>query len=137
MPAPLDRPNPALSRRYFLTGTATAATAPFLDLPSAQAAAQPVADASRTAEIVLVVNRKEYRLALDPRTSLLDALRDHIGLTGAKKSCDHGQCGACTIHIDGRRALSCMQFAVMAEGHEVTTIEGLSTPGGALHPMQQ
>jgi xanthine dehydrogenase YagT iron-sulfur-binding subunit len=76
-------------------------------------------------------------LALDPRTSLLDALREHVGLTGAKKGCDHGQCGACTVHLDGRRVLSCLTFAVIADGRKVTTIEGLSGKEGVLHPMQQ
>ena len=78
-----------------------------------------------------------HTLALDSRTSLLDALRDHIGLTGTKKGCDHGQCGACTVHIDGRRVLSCLTLAVMADGRSVTTIEGLAGPNGELHPMQQ
>jgi xanthine dehydrogenase YagT iron-sulfur-binding subunit len=76
-------------------------------------------------------------MRVDPRTTLLDALRDSLGLTGTKKGCGHGQCGACTVHLDGQRVLSCMTFAVMAQGHEITTIEGLSTPGGPLHPMQQ
>jgi xanthine dehydrogenase YagT iron-sulfur-binding subunit len=88
-------------------------------------------------DVVLPVNGQKHRLALDARTSLLDALRDHIGLTGTKKGCDHGQCGACTVHIDGKRALSCMTLAVMAQGRVVTTIEGLASPAGALHPMQQ
>jgi len=85
----------------------------------------------------LVVNGQQRRLALDTRTSLLDALREHLGLTGTKKGCDHGQCGACTVLIDGRRMLSCLTFALMAEGREVRTIEGLSQPDGSLHPMQQ
>ena len=85
----------------------------------------------------LTVNKQPYRLALDPRTSLLDALRDEIGLTGTKKGCDHGQCGACTVLVDGTRVLSCMSFAVMNDGRDVTTIEGLASPSGELHPMQQ
>jgi len=76
-------------------------------------------------------------VALDVRTSLLDALREHLGLTGAKKGCDHGQCGACTVMIEGRRVLACLTLAVAAEGRPVTTIEGLAGPNGALHPMQQ
>jgi len=83
------------------------------------------------------VNRQTYNLALDNRTSLLDALRDHIGLTGTKKGCDHGQCGACTVLIDGERVLSCLIFAVMAQGRDITTIEGLVSSDGSLHPMQQ
>jgi xanthine dehydrogenase YagT iron-sulfur-binding subunit len=95
------------------------------------------ADPRATAHITLTINNERYALDLDPRTSLLDALREHIGLTGTKKGCDHGQCGACTVLLDGRRVLSCMSFAAMLEGRAVTTIEGLSAPGGALHPMQQ
>jgi xanthine dehydrogenase YagT iron-sulfur-binding subunit len=89
------------------------------------------------ADVRLTVNGNRHRLKLDPRTSLLDALRDHLGLAGSKKGCDHGQCGACTVLLDGRRVLSCLLFAVMAENREVTTIEGLAGGDGALHPMQQ
>jgi xanthine dehydrogenase YagT iron-sulfur-binding subunit len=84
----------------------------------------------------LVVNKQPHRLAIDPRVTLLDALREHLGLTGAKKGCDHGQCGACTVLVDGRRVLSCLTLAVATRG-EVTTIEGLTRPDGPLHPMQQ
>jgi xanthine dehydrogenase YagT iron-sulfur-binding subunit len=83
------------------------------------------------------INGTSHTLTLDPRTSLLDLLREHLGLVGTKKGCDHGQCGACTVHLDGRRIASCMTMAVQADGHEVTTIEGLSPPDGSLHPMQQ
>src|SRR5690242_1110980 len=86
--------------------------------------------------VTLHVNGVAHELTIAPWTSLLDALRDHLGLTGTKKGCDHGQCGACTVLIDGRRVLSCLTFALMAEEREVTTIEGLA-PQGALHPMQQ
>ena len=89
------------------------------------------------AAVSLNINGRSHTLALDTRTSLLDALRDHIGLTGTKKGCDHGQCGACTVHVDGRRVLSCLTLAVMADGRRVTTIEGLAGPNGELHPMQQ
>jgi xanthine dehydrogenase YagT iron-sulfur-binding subunit len=88
-------------------------------------------------DVDLHINGQSYRLSLDVRTTLLDAIRDHAGLTGTKKGCDHGQCGACTVLVDGVRVLSCMSFAVMNTGRDVTTIEGLSSPGGALHPMQQ
>jgi xanthine dehydrogenase YagT iron-sulfur-binding subunit len=88
------------------------------------------------AQVTLTVNEREHRLALDVRTTLLDTLRDHLGLTGSKKGCDHGQCGACTVLVDGRRVLSCLTLAVMAQGHKVTTIEGLAE-NGELHPMQQ
>jgi len=87
--------------------------------------------------ISLRVNGRDRRLSLDPRTTLLDALREHAGLTGTKKGCDHGQCGACTVLLDNRRVLSCLSLAAMAEGHDVTTIEGLAKPDGTLHPMQQ
>jgi xanthine dehydrogenase YagT iron-sulfur-binding subunit len=85
----------------------------------------------------LNINGKEHQVALDIRTSLLDALREHLGLTGSKKGCDHGQCGACTVLIDGRRALSCLTLAIAAQHHSVTTIEGLAAADGTLHPMQQ
>jgi hypothetical protein len=84
----------------------------------------------------LQVNGREHRVALDPRTTLLDALREHLGLTGSKKGCDHGQCGACTVLIEGRRALACLTLAAAAQGRNITTIEGLADAGGALHPMQ-
>jgi xanthine dehydrogenase YagT iron-sulfur-binding subunit len=85
----------------------------------------------------LQVNGRRHPLALDPRTTLLDALREHLGLTGTKVGCNHGTCGACTVHVDGRRELSCLTLALMAEGRQVTTIEGLVGPDGLLHPMQQ
>jgi xanthine dehydrogenase YagT iron-sulfur-binding subunit len=84
----------------------------------------------------VAINGRPQRLELDPRTSLLDALREHLQLTGAKKGCDHGQCGACTVHLDGRRVVSCLTLAVQAHGKRVTTIEGLAE-GDRLHPMQQ
>ena len=95
------------------------------------------ADARMPVNMKLRVNGREHRLTLDGRTTLLDALREHVGLTGTKKGCDHGQCGACTVLIDNRRVLSCLSFATMAEGSEITTIEGLAKSDGALHPMQQ
>ncbi len=82
------------------------------------------------------INKKAYNLTTDTRTTLLDLLREQLGLTGSKKGCDHGQCGACTVHIDGERVLSCLTLAVMLPGKEVTTIEGLAQ-GEKLHPMQQ
>jgi xanthine dehydrogenase YagT iron-sulfur-binding subunit len=85
--------------------------------------------------VALTVNGSSRRLALDPRTTLLDALREHLQLTGTKKGCDHGQCGACTVIVGGRRINSCLTLAVMHEGESVTTIEGLGTPDN-LHPMQ-
>jgi xanthine dehydrogenase YagT iron-sulfur-binding subunit len=84
---------------------------------------------------VLSVNGQACRLRVEPRVSLLDALREHLGLTGSKKGCDQGTCGACTVWVEGRRVLACLTLAVACEGREVTTIEGL-TAGGELHPMQ-
>jgi xanthine dehydrogenase YagT iron-sulfur-binding subunit len=98
--------------------------------------AEPPADPSSVSEVVLTVNGREHPLTLDNRTSLLDALREHLELTGSKKGCDHGQCGACTILVDGRRVNSCLILAVMAAGAEVTTIEGLAGDDG-LHPVQR
>src|SRR3979409_2394878 len=87
------------------------------------------------AELVVTVNGQPRRLALDVRTTLLDALREHLRLSGTKKGCDHGQCGACTVLINGRRVNSCLTLAVMHEDDQVVTIEGLGEPDG-LHPMQ-
>ena len=85
----------------------------------------------------LEINGRKHELALEPRVTLLDALREHLGLTGTKKGCDQGQCGACTVHVDGVRVLSCLTLAAQVEGRAVTTIEGLSEPGGELHPVQR
>jgi xanthine dehydrogenase YagT iron-sulfur-binding subunit len=90
-----------------------------------------------TLPLTLQVNGQRVDVAIDPRTSLLDLLREQLQLTGAKKGCDHGQCGACTVHLDGRRVASCLTLAAKAQDREVLTIEGLSPPDGALHPMQQ
>ncbi|RRH97454.1 (2Fe-2S)-binding protein [Mesorhizobium tamadayense] len=128
-----------LSRRSFMTGTVSAAAAAPL-LTSAAKAEVPAATHSKLREAVAVslrINKRPYELSLDTRTSLLDALRDHAGLTGTKKGCDHGQCGACTVLVDGKRVLSCLSFAVMNQGKEVTTVEGLASSEGKLHPMQQ
>ena len=97
----------------------------------------PEESAIETVTTCVRVNGKVHTLAIDPRTSLLDLVREHLGLTGSKKGCDHGQCGACTVHLDGRRVVSCMTPAVQADGCEVLTIEGLSPADGELHPMQQ
>ncbi|HEY4200324.1 MAG TPA: (2Fe-2S)-binding protein [Devosiaceae bacterium] len=86
--------------------------------------------------VTLTINGERHTLTLDPRTTLLDCLREVLHLTGTKKGCDHGQCGACTVHIDGRRMNSCLALAIACEGSNVTTIEGIGTPD-QLHPMQQ
>ena len=86
--------------------------------------------------VTLTVNGHTQELELEPRVSLLDALRERLGLTGSKKGCDQGTCGACTVWVDGRRVLACLTLAVTCEGREVTTIEGLGTDDGDLHPMQ-
>ncbi|MEX3314457.1 2Fe-2S iron-sulfur cluster-binding protein [Sulfitobacter sp. PS-8MA] len=87
-------------------------------------------------ETELTINGRQYRLELDPRTTLLDALRHHLGLTGSKKGCDHGQCGACTVMVNGRRINACLTLACMHDGDEITTIEGIGQPGN-LSPLQQ
>ncbi len=133
-----DEARRGLSRRGFLTATmASTMTATLLDKRRAEAAPAAAADARAPLAVTLRVNGRDHRLALDVRTSLLDTLRDHLGLTGTKKGCDHGQCGACTVLLDGHRTLSCLTFSAMAEGHEITTIEGLAAADGTLHPMQQ
>ncbi len=104
----------------------------------AGAAAQPPAAVTDSAMVLvnLTINGRLHTLSLDPRTTLLDLLREHLDLTGTKKGCDQGQCGACTVLIDGRRVNSCLTFAVMYDGAQITTIEGLAA-NGALHPLQQ
>lgn len=99
------------------------------------ATAQGAANTPAALDIVLRVNGAERRLTLDPRTTLLDALREHLGLAGTKKGCGLGQCGACTVLIDGKRMKSCLSLAALAEGREITTIEGLAQ-GERLHPLQ-
>ena len=98
--------------------------------------AEPMLPAQEKIPVTLIVNGVERRLELAPWTTLLDALRDRLDLTGSKKGCDHGQCGACTVLVEGRRVNSCLTLAVMKDGAQVTTIEGLAK-GGALHPLQQ
>ena len=87
--------------------------------------------------LVLRVNGQDHKLRSDPRTTVLDALREQIGLTGTKKGCDHGQCGACTVHVDGERMLSCLMLVEGMVGRQVLTIEGIAADDGELHPMQQ
>ena len=121
-----------MSRRGVLTGSAAAAAL----AAAPQVEAQPAkAAAPATMPVSLTVNGKRRDLNLDTRTTLLDALREHLALTGTKKGCDHGQCGACTVIVNGERINSCLSLAVQHQGDEVKTIEGLGTPD-KLHPMQ-
>ncbi len=127
------------SRRSFLTSTmAGSMTATLLDRASARGA-EPTgrADPGALMPLRLRINGQNRDLSLDPRTTLLDALREHIGLTGTKKGCDHGQCGACTVLLNNRRVLSCLTLAASVQEQPVTTIEGLVQSDGSLHPMQQ
>jgi len=138
-----DKSGPAdPNRRGFLisTGTAAAATVIGASLPAAAGAGASASVPDTTSiegaiPISLRINGAEKQLRIDPRTTLLDCLRENVALTGTKKGCDHGQCGACTVHVNGRRVLSCLTLALLLDGQEVTTIEGLGTPDH-LHPMQ-
>jgi xanthine dehydrogenase YagT iron-sulfur-binding subunit len=131
---------PVVSRRFLLTGGATAAMAmPLIGgIAKAQdvAVAQPVKNPRDPVAMTLRVNGQDHAVHLDARTTLLDALREGLALTGSKKGCDQGQCGACTVHVNGQRVLSCLTLAVAVQGQDVATIEGLATDG-KLHPMQQ
>ena len=124
-----------LSRRGVLVGGAASVATVTLVPVAAPAGAAPAAAAPPTAKVRFNVNGATRELELDTRTSLLDALREHLHLTGTKKGCDHGQCGACTVIVDGRRINSCLTLAVMHEGESITTIEGLGTPE-KMHAMQ-
>jgi xanthine dehydrogenase YagT iron-sulfur-binding subunit len=119
------KPASGFNRRAFISGAAGAAES---------TAAAP--DPNLPVDMTLQVNGAAKSLNIDARTTLLDALREHIGLTGSKKGCDHGQCGACTVMVGGRRVLSCLTLALTAQDKQITTIEGLSQ-GDKLHPMQQ
>jgi xanthine dehydrogenase YagT iron-sulfur-binding subunit len=131
-----DQPSITVTRRGILGGSAA-----LLAAPAAAAAAAAGSKEPKTMKdtggvpATLTVNGKDMHLTLDPRTTLLDALREHLRLTGTKKGCDHGQCGACTVIVAGRRINSCLTLAVMHDGDDITTIEGLGKPE-RLHPMQ-
>lgn len=129
--------SPGFDRRAFMAGAAGSALVPITARAAAQEASVSAAqDPSFPVDVTLRVNGKDMRLRIDARTTVLDALREHLRLTGSKKGCDHGQCGACTVLIDDRRVVSCLTLALAAEGQEITTIEGLATDD-RLHPMQQ
>ena len=142
---PKSRP-PSPNRRKFLltsgSGVAASLVAGYVpaltkDAPmeSDSVPARAAPNIEGTVPITLRINGKDHQLRIDPRTTLLDCIRETVVLTGTKKGCDHGQCGACTVHVNGRRVLSCLNLALMHDGKEITTIEGLGTPE-ALHPMQ-
>ena len=125
-----------MSRRGVLAGSTATAVAAAAPMSAAARPGTPApAPAAPTMPVRFKVNGEARELSLDPRTTLLDALREHLHLTGTKKGCDHGQCGACTVMVDGVRINSCLSLAVMHEGDAITTIEGLGTPD-KLHPMQ-
>ena len=136
-----DHPSEPSRRQFLLTGgSAVAASVLAATVGDETHVAQTVAGAAVPAvegavPITLRINGTDHAIRIDPRTTLLDCLRETLALTGTKKGCDHGQCGACTVHVNGRRVLSCLNLALMHDGHEITTIEGLGTPE-AMHPMQ-
>ena len=143
---PQSSPSDPTRREFLWTMGGTAAAAVIAgcasEHPSSTAAqsGSPAATLDRpnvegAVPITLRINGKDDQLRIDPRTTLLDCIRETIALTGTKKGCDHGQCGACTVHVNGRRVNSCLSLALMHDGEEITTIEGLGTPD-ALHPMQ-
>ncbi len=144
IPAPgfISVTDTSLSRRNFLQMVGITGAVSGLGLPlaghamAAAAITQAAAESDGTVTVQMKVNGKSKSLKVDPRTTLLDGLRDHLQLTGTKKGCDHGQCGACTVHVNGRRVNSCLSLVAMHEGDEITTLEGLGQPGN-LSPMQQ
>jgi xanthine dehydrogenase YagT iron-sulfur-binding subunit len=128
------------SRRTFLKQSSLLTAMALVPSPVVTAAAaeldEKVAAAFEKVPLSLKVNGTKHKLSVEPRTTLLDLLRENLHLTGTKKGCDYGQCGACTVHVDGERVNSCLSFAVMHDGQEITTIEGLAN-GDKLHPMQE
>lgn len=135
-----ERDCPNQSRRRFLKGSAVAAAIALVPTSIIKAAEnrldEKAAGFFEKTPFNVTINGKAYALSVEPRTTLLDLLREQLQLTGTKKGCDYGQCGACTVHVDGKRVLSCLSLAIMQEGKQVTTIEGLAK-GDDLHPMQE
>ena len=142
---PRSRPPGPTRRKFLLTsGTSVAASLVAAYVPASANSAAGDSDSAPSSAgpniegavpITLRVNGKDHSLRIDPRTTLLDCIRETVALTGTKKGCDHGQCGACTVHVNGKRVLSCLNLALMHDGEEITTVEGLGTPE-AMHPMQ-
>ena len=135
-------PNPTRRKFLLTTGSSVAATVVGAYVPALAKSTAGESDSALAGPniegavpITLRINGKDHQLRIDPRTTLLDCIRETVALTGTKKGCDHGQCGACTVHVNGRRVNSCLTLALMHDGEEITTIEGLGAPE-ALHPMQ-
>ena len=128
---------PKEDRRFFLKQSIAIAGLSFspVTLLESEQDEVPIGDAEKV-KLTLTINGVKQRLSIDPRVTLLDLLREQLGLTGSKKGCDFGQCGACTVHVNGQRVLSCLSFAVMQHGKKITTVEGLSA-GQQLHPLQE
>ena len=131
---PPDLRRPGVSRRGFLQGSSVIAGS--LGALSTAAQAQDAEPSAEARTIQITVNGKARHVTVEPRTTLVEALRDNLGLTGTKIGCNQGQCGACTVLMNGTRVNSCLTLAVMAEGSEIVTVEGLADPTGDLHPMQ-
>jgi xanthine dehydrogenase YagT iron-sulfur-binding subunit len=142
---PKSRPPSPTRRKFLLTsGSSVAAglVAGYVPVIAKSAAGKDDSASTSAAPniegavpITLRINGEDHQLRIDPRTTLLDCIREAVVLTGTKKGCDHGQCGACTVHVNGKRVLSCLNLALMHDGREITTVEGLGTPD-AMHPMQ-
>ena len=127
--------SPKFTRRNLIAGVSVALLAPVAN--TAEARSTDTTPETADTIVTLRVNNRVHQLALDPRATLLDTLRERLTLFGTKKGCDHGQCGACTVHVSGRRVLSCLMLARQAEGTTVTTIEGVAGEDGSLHAVQQ
>ena len=130
-----DSPHAGATRRGFLQSAGALAGTPLIPAPSQAATAPSEPHPAPPVGLTLRVNGQAHALEVEPRVTLLDALRDHLGLTGTKKGCDRGQCGACTVIVDGRRINACLSLALAHDGDDIVTIEGLGQPG-RLHPLQ-